>query len=1027
MKDRLTLPTLLLIFVILAAGIVTAGCFYYRSQQDRYRTEVEHNLAAVADLKVGELSAWRTERLADAGVFFGNTAFSDLVRRCIERPQELFSQEELRSWLSRVQTSYRYDRVALLDATGNERILVPDTKEPICAVVKKELPEALRAGQPVFVDFHRHEHSQKIGLGLLVPLLDTKDGGQPMGAVVLEIDPNTYLYPFIQRWPTPSATAETLLVRREGSEAVFLNELKFQKNTALTLRMSLENRDAPAVKAALGEEGVGEGIDYRRVPVLAAVRSVPDSPWFMVARMDAAEVNAPMRERLWQTVLLVVVLLLGAAAGVGMVWQGQIARFNRERAAAAETLREANENLDITLKSIGDAVIATDAAGKIVRMNPIAETLTGWTLAEAIGRPLREVFRIINAQTRQPVVDPVAKVLETGYIVGLANHTALIARDGTERQIADSASPIRNNAGQIQGVVLIFRDVTDEYAAAERLRLLDRAINATAEGICTTGPSEAGNPLVYVNHGFEQLTGYPAEEVLGQNMRLLQGADTDRVAVDRVRAAIESEQDFTTELLNYRKDGTPFWNQISITPVRDAAGKVSHLVAVLHDLTERKRAEEALRASEERFRRAVVDSPFPILLHAEDGAILHVSNSWREITGYTREELATIADWTERAYGERKAIVQADIDALYELDQSKHEGDYVIRTKSGGTRIWEFSSAPLGRLPDGRRLVISMAIDVTDRRRVEEALRDSEVQYRRLFEAAKDGILVLDAETGMILDVNPFLVEMLGHSHEQFLGKRIWELGFFRDIVANQANFVTLQQQEYIRYEDMPLETADGQQRDVEFVSNVYQVDHRKIVQCNIRDITERNRAQEALRELLREKQSLLKEVHHRVKNNLQVISSLMRLQSAQVDNSVAQAALRDMQNRIGSMALLHETLYKSGSFARVDLATYLRSLCSQLFHSLVANPESIQLRLDVASVSLELSQAVPCGLLINELVSNCLKHAFPDGRAGEVRVEIQSVDDGPAVRLRVADNGAGLPADFDLEQLQSLGLQLVS
>ena len=178
---------------------------------------------------------------------------------------------------------------------------------------------------------------------------------------------------------------------------------------------------------------------------------------------------------------------------------------------------------------------------------------------------------------------------------------------------------------------------------------------------------------------------------------------------------------------------------------------------------------------------------------------------------------------------------------------------------------------------------------------------------------------------------------------------------------------------------------------------------------------------------MLREKESLLKEVHHRVKNNLQVISSLMRLQSAQVENPVAQAVLRDMQNRIGSMALLHETLYQSDSFARVDLATYLRSLCSQLFHSLVADPESIQLRLDVASVGLDVNQAVPCGLLINELVSNCLKHAFPDGRAGEVRVEVQPVDGGPALRLRVADNGVGLPADFDLRQLRSLGLQLVS
>ena len=108
-------------------------------------------------------------------------------------------------------------------------------------------------------------------------------GGRPLGVLMLRIDPSVYLYPFIQRWPTPSETAETLLIRREGNEAVFLNELKFQKNTALALRVSLDNTDLPAVKAALGQEGIVEGVDYRGVPVLAAVRAVPDSPWFLVA------------------------------------------------------------------------------------------------------------------------------------------------------------------------------------------------------------------------------------------------------------------------------------------------------------------------------------------------------------------------------------------------------------------------------------------------------------------------------------------------------------------------------------------------------------------------------------------------------------------------------------------------------------------------------------------------------------------------------------------------------------------------
>ena len=156
----------------------------------------------------------------------------------------------------------------------------------------------------------------------------------------MRIDPDKYLYPFIKHWPVPSETAETLLIRREGNEAVFLNELRFQTNTALNLRNSLENTNMPAVKAALGQEGIVESKDYRGVPVIAAVRAVSDSPWSLVAKMDTAEVYALLHERLWLTILLVSLLLIGAGAGIGVIWRHQRVQFYKERYNMAEALRD---------------------------------------------------------------------------------------------------------------------------------------------------------------------------------------------------------------------------------------------------------------------------------------------------------------------------------------------------------------------------------------------------------------------------------------------------------------------------------------------------------------------------------------------------------------------------------------------------------------------------------------------------------------------------------------------------------------
>lgn len=192
-------------------------------------------------------------------------------------------------------------------------------------------------------------------------------------------------------------------------------------------------------------------------------------------------------------------------------------------------------------------------------------------------------------------------------------------------------------------------------------------------------------------------------------------------------------------------------------------------------------------------------------------------------------------------------------------------------------------------------------------------------------------------------------------------------------------------------------------------------------------DISGRKRSAEVLQASLRDKEALLKEVHHRVKNNLQVITSLLRLEGRRSVQAETQATLSDMQGRIGSMALLHESLYRSGAFASVDLADYLRKVVKVAQDAQRTPGLQVQVNSQLASVEVGMDQALPCGLMVNELISNALKHGFPDGRTGQVTVVLEPADDGATWRLRVGDTGIGLPAGFVLAQQSSMGLQLVS
>jgi PAS domain S-box-containing protein len=325
---------------------------------------------------------------------------------------------------------------------------------------------------------------------------------------------------------------------------------------------------------------------------------------------------------------------------------------------------------------------------------------------------------------------------------------------------------------------------------------------------------------------------------------------------------------------------------------------------------------------------------------------------------------------------------------------------------------------------DDTELILVAIEDHIDYARADHAIRESELRYRRLFETASDGILILDQNTGNVIDANPFMTELLGYEHGFFLGKELWEIGLFKDIPANHAAFRELQAKGYIRYDHLPLQTKASGKVEVEFVSNGYEVDGRKVIQCNIRERTEASRLEQKIKRSLEEKEVLLKEVHHRVKNNLQVVCSLLDLQSQYSHDPATVEMFRESEHRVRSMAMVHERLYQSQEFTNVDFMDYIESLSNYLFRSYQVDGR-ISLEVDVRGVRLSIERAVPCGLLVNELVSNCLKHAFKGREHGRIRIELHNVavDE---ILLAVSDDGVGLAPSTEPGTTATFGMQLV-
>lgn len=380
MKPYLFPRWLLLTMLLVMAVLLGGGIWFFRAQQAHMRKMAENELFAIAEMKNKQIVTWREDQLAEAQELMDSLFLKEgVVRWMVSRDAE--SEEMILARMRSIQQHYDYEDVLLVDAAGKVLLNLGDRQAQLDADTLLVLEEALRTRQALLTDLHLGFNDRSPHIGAFAPLfLDQDIISEPIGAFVLQSDARQFLYPLIMSWPLPSRSAETLLVRRDGDEVLFLNDLKHQQNTALQLRIPLSETQVPAVKAVLGETGFTEGLDYRSVPVLSVIKPVPDSPWFMVAKVDSAEALA-----VWRTSAgLIVVLLLGltaaAAGSAGMLWQ-RSATIHYRNLALAESARTTSEaQYRLLFESMLQGVVYQDKDGRIIDANPAAERMLGLSL-----------------------------------------------------------------------------------------------------------------------------------------------------------------------------------------------------------------------------------------------------------------------------------------------------------------------------------------------------------------------------------------------------------------------------------------------------------------------------------------------------------------------------------------------------------------------------------------------------------------------------------------------------------------------
>ncbi|MCW5899757.1 MAG: PAS domain S-box protein [Flavobacteriales bacterium] len=757
-------------------------------------------------------------------------------------------------------------------------------------------------------------------------------------------------------------------------------------------------------------------------PITTRLASGREVVLFASAVQDegGSAIRVTLQDHSEQQVLMKERMRVQLAEEVNQVLRQEISEHRRTQEALRRSRRFARNLIDSSL----DMIMAADPEGRITEYNPAASLRFGYEAEEVMGRDTRMLYADLQEyEAVQRELD------EHGAFTGEIRN---LSKDGQVFTTFLASSRLHDEDGRIIGVMGVSRDITRQKQDQEALRASEERYRDLFENATDLILSvDADGRLLYVNQAWHKAMGCAGGDPRGRHISEMLHPDHAADHAPLFTGEGITGGDAQVSAVFKGAEGRKVIAEGSIT-VRRENGRVVATRAILRDITHVLAAKEELQRNEAKLR-ALFESSEHMFWTVDPGI---------RITSYNHGYAGMI----ERLHGvrpqanagpvqPREGFSKPNYRAFWDAKYAKAFSGQPVRFETdvvdmAGQRVCNeiFLSPVFGT--DGRvKEVFGIGHEITEQKEAEELIREQAARLRAIFESSAN-MMIWTLDEGM----------RITSCNRWFLGsaKEAYDIDFsigdhFVERLAPRASgdpgpfmqrFKAALKGKPQQFEVELLDTK-GEPRWVEcFISPIVVDGHVRELSCLAYGITDRKREQMELERSLHEKEVLLKEVHHRVKNNLQIVSSIFNLQTGHVgDDPRIRDLLRESRDRIRSMAFIHESLYQNKDFSSIDLAGYIEGLSRNLMHSYSLDGR-VALETALRPVELVLDQAIPCGLILNEIISNALKHAFPGGRAGKVRIELDR--EGELVMVRIADDGQGLPQGFDPRRDGNLGLELV-